>query len=617
MTRIDRRQFLDGSAAGALALLGLRGIAGCNANTTDSALADTGPALPRRIPASLLTHSRAELDISLRVLSGKLPSDIYGHLYITSPLPWGDGTHVFNGDGMLYRFDFGDAAVGLRTRLAKTPCYYADQAAAGTDMAFRNAALARFSPVLGFRNQVNTTPVPMGDRLILATDGGRPYEVDPASMEVVTPVGAQSEWRPSAGEAFAGKPFQLQLSAAHPYWDEHTRQLFTIGYGLPQTNNRFTEIVRWDGTGQLERFPLVLEDGNPVVIEQSAHQFAVTAGHVLVMECAVLFEGEQLANSNVSRAQLPSTVLYLVRRADLTKPGASVTARKIVIPRESAHIMADYDDSGDRVVIYLANLDATDLTEWLRPDDTLAQSGAPVRAELRGLFGGGADIGRVARHVIDTRAAKVVEPESLVTRHDVHTWSVLFHTHRDAMPPARFEDIYFYSFGFSEELLTKRILDLYREYPHRDVAVSALPTSGKPPTIFRVNARDMSIADGYAFPAGRIPTSPQFVPRRGSSGSTEGYLACVVLSDDVTAASPGTEIWLLDAKHLAKGPICRLAHPEMSLPFTLHTTWMAEAKPRTAAYRVSPRQDFGAELASQTEDVKALFEQKIFPHFPA
>ncbi|NMG09450.1 carotenoid oxygenase family protein [Brasilonema sp. UFV-L1] len=314
------------------------------------------------VPDSVLDASRKELDnIKLNILESKLPDKklpegLHGHVFIMGPvgslnsgrLPHSNGDPIFNSDGMIYRLDFNHKGeVGLKTRITKPPCYYADMATQpGTKYAkygFGNLGISRFSSKLGSRNQLNTAFVPIygpeeGDRLLITCDAGRPYEIDTETLEVVTPVGTNKEWRPEIKLNF---PFPPVLTTAHPTFDGHTREVFTVNYGrslsnfletipsfneldkfldeideslekgifrtisqvsgkLRQLFGRFvspvTEIpedfvylIRWDGVDKFERWKLVLRDRDeadetPVEIEQSLHEIGITKDYVILID---------------------------------------------------------------------------------------------------------------------------------------------------------------------------------------------------------------------------------------------------------------------------------------------------------------------------------------------
>jgi hypothetical protein len=48
----------------------------------------------------------------------------------------------------------------------------------------------------------------------------------------------------------------------------------------------FVYLMRWNGSGYIERWRLVLPDRSPVVIHQSLHQIAVTRNYVILMDTA-------------------------------------------------------------------------------------------------------------------------------------------------------------------------------------------------------------------------------------------------------------------------------------------------------------------------------------------
>ncbi|MDX1520348.1 MAG: carotenoid oxygenase family protein, partial [Anaerolineae bacterium] len=212
---------------------------------------------PARLPRSILKASRKELDLQLTVTEGQLPTDMTGHAFIVAPvgtvdsggLPYAGtneaGTPVFNGDAMIHRLDFDrPGEVHLKSRLGKTPCFYADQAST-TDpkfeaLKFKNHGLTRMALPLGPRNMVNTAFVPIlepdaPNRLLVTYDAGRPYEVDPSSLELATAVGYIDEWRNFLPADFEG-PLPYILSTAHPYYDPHQKEFIAVNYGKSLEN---------------------------------------------------------------------------------------------------------------------------------------------------------------------------------------------------------------------------------------------------------------------------------------------------------------------------------------------------------------------------------------------
>ncbi len=296
MTDLSRRAFLERLAAagagGALASFldacgskdGSNGAPpGAPPSQADAPPAVDAPPDVTTLPLSAVRGSREELDVELRVLSGRLPRDLEGAHFLVTPVPYGDGSHVFLGDGMTLRTTFGEASPRLVSKLHRTACFTADEAAAGTPHAFRNAGLVRVSPTLGFRNQLNTAYAHLGDALLVTEDAGRPYALDPVSLELVTPVGAYDAWR-SALEV-RGHPFPLQLTSAHPYEDPHTGELFTVDYGLGERGH--LDLVRIGPDGSMSRWSVKLPDGTNAVPRQCMHQLVATESHVVLADLRV------------------------------------------------------------------------------------------------------------------------------------------------------------------------------------------------------------------------------------------------------------------------------------------------------------------------------------------
>ena len=133
-------------------------------------------------------------------------------------------------------------------------------------------------------------------------------------------MGWRREWR--NGVPLLQGPFESYVGTAHPYYDEITGDVISINYGGSVAGEPFTDLLRWDGKGEVRRWTLVDEaSGAPVHVAQSAHQLAVTRDHVIVVDCAFLVENEQILDPSLSRAQAPDTVAWIVRRDAMAGAG--------------------------------------------------------------------------------------------------------------------------------------------------------------------------------------------------------------------------------------------------------------------------------------------------------
>jgi len=226
---LKRREFLAHAAATAPAAAALwagLGALGCgDAGATSVA----PPAAPGAVwlPDSWASIGSTELDLPLTLLAGRLPADLQGHHFLQTALPFDDDSSILNGPAMLFRLDLEPGGVALKSRILRTDDWYVDQAAAGTDYAFRNYGITRFGG-LGVRNYANTALLPMGDRLLATYDAGRPWIVDPVTLEAVSPVGLQREWRSGL---LAEQLFPAVFTSAHPVYDPGDGLLYCPNYG--------------------------------------------------------------------------------------------------------------------------------------------------------------------------------------------------------------------------------------------------------------------------------------------------------------------------------------------------------------------------------------------------
>ncbi|OCR01423.1 hypothetical protein BCD67_23515 [Oscillatoriales cyanobacterium USR001] len=512
--------------------------------------------------------------------------------------------------------------------------------------------MGRFSICLGLRNELNTALLPMkfsdedNHRLLVCWDGGRHYEVDTETLDLATPVGSNQEWRPEA-ETPLNFVFNPVMSTAHPCFDAKKNEMFSVNFGKSLGIlgkivglRDFLYLIRWDGKGEFERWQVVLEDGSPVKLQQTMHQIAVTEKYVILMETAFLFGVGQMLNNpfpkrqcldNLLRSlltgtQSPNTVIYIVSRADLIngqhpakgESEVTVKARKMIIPREAIHLLADYENPNNQIMLHLGHVCAWEGSEWTHLGDRFAQNPSQlIPPRVQGMISEETDISYVGRYVIDGETGTMIRNQ--VIKDWTATWGISFFTYRvngdTGMMPDKLDNIYWTSLGLWNELLTEFLFKLTKDYNYRTVVPEDLllfADEGVAPCLFRVNISEetIAIADCYQLPEGCMINSPQFVPSGAAEDkSTKGYIVCNVLCPN------SKEIWIFNAENLATGPVCKLSHPSLDFGFTIHTAWLPKIAKRTASYNIPVKEDFQPLVARKSAQIQKMFDDYVYPNF--
>lgn len=719
----------------------------------------TKEALNSTFPRSILSVCRDEfgnkednpdakdLPLKMNVKEGKLPLDLQGHVFIVAPVgsidspdaqghptnstvyPSEDGTTpLYNGDGMIYRLDFDNLQAGafLVARQVKPPCYYADAAADKCekyqDLKFKNYGITRISGQLGVRNQLNTAFVPLkfshdeSERLLATWDVGRPYEIDPKTLETVTPVGSSDEWKEVTKIGLPGKPptpFKIIQTSAHPCFDPYTREMFTVNIGrsisnvfsqliplayifkeildwirhgfqkifninkknrvtLPELEEKplsvskklstpvesfwkflrgsvgiftdnFVYLLRWDGSGSLQKWK-VQHNGFSIKIKQSIHQMAVTEDYIVLLDTAFKVSVEELLptltnkkyqrfekffRNFLDRPQLSDNSFYIIRRTDIKPEKNYVSAKKVRIPGEAAHFLADYKNPNDLITLHLSHVCAWDAAEYLSEfdfdDDKTANLEVNNLRPLYGAIAGPMDISKFGCHVVNGKTGKLVEEHQDVIMDENYTWGPAICTYQQHPLPDRLQDIYWICLGCWEDLKTQHMVHLYKNYKYRELSlklIDDITKKGRPSNLLRLHIASqesvkegenrLSIPDAYQFPDGYWVMSPQFVPRSDSGISTDGYIVCLVHYGDGSDETNGNEVWIFDAADLNSGPVCKLWHPQFNVAFTIHTTWLQKVEKRTASYCIDPQEDYNKIVQQQSPEIQDLFNKWVY-----
>ena len=290
------------------------------------------------LPRSLFSKD-APQDHDLRVVDGRWPDGLSGELVVSAPHPDTlSGPHPFFGEGMIYRLSLAAGTHGagpdaFAWRQGRIDSPSARLRAKRPDV-FEATMIGVQSP-FGHTNAANTAPLPWGDRLFTTWDVGRPVEIDPVTLRYLGDVGHRSQWKDFE---IAPQPLlPLVMSTAHPVIDPERNVLWTVN-----THWGSLHIVRWDGEGPVEQWPIT-----GAIIPQSVHTITQTRDWLIVADCAFKVEPQTLSGGARTEPANASGPVYLIRKDTLeaTPVGHEVPCQVFEMAPENNHYYATYDDA--------------------------------------------------------------------------------------------------------------------------------------------------------------------------------------------------------------------------------------------------------------------------------
>ena len=194
---------------------------------------------------------------------GAIPPDLSGTFYRAGPGKFERNgrryEHVLDGDGFLASFQIRNGEAFYQGRFIETEYYLAEEKADRS--LFRNVfgnkpgGAWKNAFDLTLKNVANTNVIEWGKRLFVLWEGGRPYELDPATFEPL-PMKQDGPFRDLGGNGLRGVTVDnggsidqlLNLGrffTAHPHVDGDTLLAFKAAQNA-QTNNIEMEFVQYD-----------------------------------------------------------------------------------------------------------------------------------------------------------------------------------------------------------------------------------------------------------------------------------------------------------------------------------------------------------------------------------
>jgi all-trans-8'-apo-beta-carotenal 15,15'-oxygenase len=523
---------------------------------------------------------------NLEVVEGTWPADIDGWVFIVGPDKRRPGGHWFNEHGLLCRIDCqpdSNGRIRVQHRLVDTPVKRLRDRAPGL---FRKWGVLETSP-FGSSNLANTSVEAINGRLFVGYDVGRQVEIDPQTLDFITPVGANDEWN----SITPGLLEPMVSIAAHPAVDEEDGALYFVNYRqvpLPGLKHG-SWVARWDLDGPVRMWQL--EGMSPY---DSIHDIKSTRDFLVISDLPFVVEPGSFSGKPRTRAPADCAQLWFVRKNDLATaaPGNPVRVVEVKIPIAVGHIVADYENHGDVVTLYLQH-NWADLMASLGPNERSHATGTMTDPNYDGFVPMGLQPSTFSRIRVNARTGELLDRRLAVEPE--HCWGGILYAHNRELPSSRAHtrNVFYAGAGWDPDLVPETLWRLGRHTTHAVVPMDRLPDRYLPGTLARIDAESMKFVDVATFGDGVIPHPPTFVPRTNAKHDSDGYVLVVVHKD-----AP-KQLQLFDAQNLSKGPIACATAADFNPPLLLHSCYMPRRiGPRPSSYRVDLARDLWGGLRS-------------------
>lgn len=526
---------------------------------------------------SNLFWGQGDRDHRLEVTSGHWPDDMAGSVFVVGPDKRAPGGHWFAEQGLLCKIHMipdRKGRVMVQHRRIRTPL---DGIRRRFPKLFKMLLFMEISP-FGISNLANTNVQPLDDRLFVGYDAGRPLEVDPETMEYLTPVGSNDEW-------YQSSPGLLEPGisvAAHPAADWEESQLYFVNYSPMPTGNEVF-VAAWDLEGEVRRWQVEgMSDFD------SIHDIKVTRNHLVFTDLPFVIEPATFSGGPQSKPNSDVTKMWIVAKADLasTPPGSTVRCREVIIAMPTGHLSVDYEEADGKLRVFLEHIPISDLLIMIDRDTYGHFSGKLMDPNHEGLVTLAVQPGCLGRYIVDP-ATGVVEDSEIAW--DERFWGAVLATKDESTAAARGRqgNLWYTGIGYDPELVPEEWWRLYSDAGlNRLVDPHDLPESPVPAALTRFDRESMKVEEVFQFPLGSFPHPPTFVPRRGAEDPDDGYIVTIVHQDGPK------EVWVFDAAHIERGPLAKATGNGFNPPLLLHSCWMpTRLGPRPSGYRIPVTRD--------------------------
>jgi carotenoid cleavage dioxygenase-like enzyme len=471
-----------------------------------------------------------EYEVPDLAIEGRIPDDVEGVFFRAVPDPAfspfvEDGAAALSGDGMVSAVRIAGGKASFAIRYVQTERYQAEVAAGRALFGkYRNPFTDRPEAAGLDRTVANTTPVWHAGRLLMSKEDGRPYRVDPRTLETL-------------GRYDFGGKLKSQTVTAHVRIDPETGELFFYGYeadGLASTKVAYG-IVDRHGT-------LLREQWFDAPYCSMMHDFTITKNYALFPVYPTTCDAQRVKAGGdhwVHEMSRDSWVGVMPRY------GTVAEMRWFRGPKGVScyHMMNAFEDNEGRIQFdqCLSSVNAFPFIQRasglnIPPGETggrLERWGIDLQQ----------DGDRVSETVIGPPGDFPVIPASAQGRPYAHAWMLTMNPELQGPPVA----------GGPVGAMFNTLL--------------RLDFTGKPP-------------QALALPLGSCFNEPVHVP--SAQAGHEGWLLTVVDRQTRGPAEFDHALWIIDAGNVGAGPVAKAAIPHRLRP-QVHGWWAAAAELEAAA----------------------------------
>ena len=469
----------------------------------------------------LNTPIREEYQIDSLDVEGSIPVEVEGSFFRAVPDPafppfTEDGGAILSGDGMVSVVRFSGGRVGFAMRYVQTARHRAELAAGQALFGkYRNPFTDRPEAKGVDRTVANTTPVWHAGRLLMTKEDGRPYRVDPRTLETL-------------GRYDFGGKLRSETVTAHVRIDPGTGEMFFYGYeadGLASTKVAYCIA---DKHGDLIR-----EQWFDAPYCALMHDFAITENYALFPVYPTTCDRERVEAGGdhwVHEMGRDSWVGVMPRGGDVAQMRWFRGPKGVFC----FHMMNAFEDAEGRIQFdqCLSNVNVFPFIQRASGLNVPPPEAGSRLARWTLDLGSGSDT--VRETVIGPPGDMPVIPAAFQGRPYTHAWMLTMN------PEMRGPPVLGGPVGAMFNTLLR------------------LDFTGRPPQAF-------------ALPPGQCFNEPVHVS--SSKAGHDGWLVTIV--DQQTGPSDFLHaVWILDAANLAAGPVARIAVPHRLRP-QVHGWWVS------------------------------------------